>query len=298
MTTEGPLGVIVNPRANGGRAIRSLPRLTRALAATGWCYHIHVTSAPGDATIAARRFAGQGMRLVLAVGGDGTINEVANGLLGHDETCLGVVPAGRGADLMRTLGPRHRPLAAVAGLCTAPPRRIDLGLATFGDGATRAFVNIAGVGFDAEVARRTIRSRLPGRHTPYLTGLASAVITYRNRRMTVTIDGEPITGTMRAVLAANGQFFGGGFQIVPGARIDDGILNVAIIGDIGRLDLLRTVPRLYRGQHTAHPCFRQAPARLVHVESAVAALVELDGEVAGRTPVTFSVLPAALWLVA
>ncbi len=211
---------------------------------------------------------------------------------------MGIVPAGRGADFMRTLAPTHRPLGDVAALAAAAPRRIDLGLATFADGTSRGFVNVAGVGFDAEVARRTDRSRLPGRHAPYLTGLASALIGYRNQEMTVAIDGERVAGTMRAVLVANGQFFGGGFRIVPTAAIDDGVLDVAIIGDIGRLDLIRTVPSLYRGQHTAHRAFHHLPARSVRVETAAAALVELDGELAGYAPVTFSIVPGALLVVA
>lgn len=298
MEPDSPVGVILNPRANAGRALRLLPALSDALTATGWRYHIHVTSSPGDATEAARRFADEGAKLVLAVGGDGTINEVANGLLGHEETRLGIVPAGRGADFLRTFGSADRPLADLAGLAGATPRRIDLGLATFVDGTSRAFVNVAGVGFDAEVARLSANSRLPGRHVPYLAGLARAVAGYRNQEMTVDVDGQEFEGVMRAVLAANGRFFGGGFMIVPAAEFDDGLLDAAIIGDMGRLDLLRTVPSLYRGEHTGHPCFHHLPARRMHVQCETRARVELDGELAGEAPVTFSVLPDALWVVA
>jgi YegS/Rv2252/BmrU family lipid kinase len=297
MKTGPPVGVILNPRANAGRALGLLPALSDALAATGWRHQIYVTAAPGDATTTARRFVEQGAELVLAVGGDGTINEAANGLLGQERTRLGIIPAGRGTDLMRTLGGKHRPLTDLGGLCETAPRRIDLGLASFADGTSRAFVNVAGVGFDAEVARRSAASRLPGRHTPYLLGLARSLASYRNQEMTVEIDGERFAGAMRAVLAANGRFFGGGFQIVPDAALDDGMLDAAIIGDIGRLDLLRTVPSLYRGQHTGHPCFRHLRARRIDVATAAPALVELDGELAGAAPVTFSVLPGALRIV-
>ena len=297
MKTGPPVGVILNPRANAGRALHLLPALASALTATGCRHQIHVTAAPGDATMTARRFAEQGAELVLAVGGDGTINEVANGLLGLERTRLGIIPAGRGADLMRTLGGEHRAPADLAALCETAPRRIDLGLATFADGSSRAFVNVAGVGFDAEVARRSTASRLPGRHTPYLMGLARSLVGYRNQEMTVDIDGERITGIMRAVLAANGRFFGGGFQVVPDATLDDGLLDAAIIGDIGRLDLLWTVPSLYRGQHTGHPCFRHLPARRITIATANPARVELDGESAGAAPVTFTVLPGALRVV-
>lgn len=300
MESGGPVGVILNPRANAGRALRLLPKLAAALTATGRPYRIHVTAAPGDATDAARRFAGVGLPLVLAVGGDGTINEVVNGLIGQTSSRLGIVPAGRGADFMRTLGGPRRPLRDLAGLLAAPPRLIDLGLATFGDGATRVFVNVAGVGFDAEVARRAARSRLPGRHPPYLAALAGALVGYRNQAMSVEVGEKRMAGTMRAVVVANGRFFGGGFQIVPGAALDDGLLDLALIGDIGRLDLLRTVPSLYRGEHTGHHHYRHRPVCSVHVSapaaSRVLVRVELDGELAGFAPVTLSVLPGALWV--
>lgn len=298
METGDPVGVILNPRANAGRALRLLPGLVAALAATGQPYQIHVTTAPGDATDAARHFAGKGLQLVLAVGGDGTINEVANGLVGQNGSRLGIVPAGRGADFMRTLGGPHRPLRNIAGLLTAPPRLIDLGLATFKDGTSRVFVNVAGVGFDAEVARRAVRSRLPGHHTPYLAALAGALVGYRNQVMTVEVGEERVTGRMRAVIVANGRFLGGGFKLLPGAALADGWLDLALIGDIGRLDLLRTVPSLYRGEHTGHPHFHCRPVCSVHVSAPAfkRMRVELDGELAGFAPVTLSVLPGALWV--
>lgn len=291
-----PVGVILNPAANAGRALSLLPVLTGALEAAGLRFQVHVTSGPGDATVAARRLVERGIPVALTVGGDGTINEVANGLLDQDTTRLAIVPAGRGVDLIRSLNGATRPRLDVARLLTAAPRRIDLGLATFASGSQRAFVNVAGVGFDAEVARRAARSRLPGRHTPYLAGMASAIIGYQNQEMTVAIDNDHISGTMRAVLVANGQYFGGGFHIVPSASLDDGCLDVALISDIGRLDLLRAVPSLYRGEHTNHPHFRHIPAHDVQVTAPPPAQVELDGEVVGAPPVTFSVLPGALWV--
>jgi YegS/Rv2252/BmrU family lipid kinase len=296
MDPGSPVGVILNPTANAGRALSLLPGITMALEAAGRPFQVHVTSGPGDATLTARRLVEQRVPVALAVGGDGTINEVANGLLCQDTTRLAIVPAGRGMDLLRSLGSQGRSLLDVEGLLAAPPRRIDLGLATFADGRRRAFVNVAGVGFDAEVAHRAARSRLPGRHTPYLAGLASAIVRYQNQEMTVAIDNHQISGTMRAVLVANGQYFGGGFHIVPSAALDDGCLDVAIIGDVGRLELLRAVPSLYRGEHTNHRHFRHLPAREVHVTASPLARVELDGEVEAPPPVTFSILPGGLWV--
>lgn len=289
--------VIINPKSAAGATKDRWAATASDLRAHFGAFQVAFTKRQGDGVELAKRSAETGRKFIIACGGDGTINEVANGLLGQDRTCLAIVPAGRGVDLLRSLGGRYWPATDLASLLTTPPRRIDLGLATVAGGACRAFLNVAGVGFDAEVARRSARSRLPGRHAPYLAALAGAVIGYRNQEMSVDIDGRRFTGTMRAVLAANGRFFGGGFEIVPSAALDDGLLDAAIIGDIGRLDLLRTVPSLYRGRHTNHPCFRHVPARAIRVETALPARVEVDGELAGEAPVVFSVLPGALRIV-
>ena len=297
MTDRRPVGVILNPAAGGGRALRLLPRLVAALRDCGEAHHVHVTAAPGEATDVARRFAGDGMRLVVAVGGDGTLNEVANGLLSAEApapVALGVVPAGRGADFARTLAAPCDPAAALARACRSTPLPIDVGRATFADGSTRVFVNVGGLGFDAAVAERAAGSRLPGSKAPYLRGLAGALVGYRNRHVAVDADGALVTGTVLAVIVANGRYFGGGFKIVPDAAVDDGRLDLAIVGDISRLDLLRQVPRLYRGAHVAHPKFTHLTARSIRVESAEPSRVQLDGELVGTAPVTFTVESGAL----
>ena len=294
--TGAAIGVILNPKAGGGRALRLLPRVVAALRELDELHHVHVTAAPGEAIEVARRFAGDGMRLVVAVGGDGTLNEVANGLLAAEggPVPLGVVPAGRGADFVRTLDGPKDPAAALARICRVAPRPIDVGRATFADGTSRAFVNVGGLGFDAAVAVRAANSRLPGSTIPYLRGLAGALVRYRNLPMTVDADGAHFAGLIRSVVVANGKFFGGGMKIVPAAALDDGLLDLAILGDLTRLDLVRNVPRVYRGTHVTHPKFTHLTARSIRVESAAPAQVQLDGELVGTAPVTFTVEPGAL----
>jgi diacylglycerol kinase family enzyme len=224
---------------------------------------------------------------------------VANGLLAsetRDKVALGVVPAGRGPGVARMLGGARGPEAALARACRTPPRAVDVGLATFAGGAARYFVNVAGLGFDAAVAERAAASRLPGTTAPYLGGLLAALSRHRNRQMMVAADGTAFAGPALAVVVANGRYFGGGFAIVPSAAIDDGLLDLALIGDLSRLELLRVVPRVYRGRHVDHPRFTHLAARSVRVETAGPARVQLDGEVVGCAPVTFSVAPGALRL--
>lgn len=298
MTANGTrVAVIVNPAAAGGRGLRMLPRIVATLQEIGDHPHLHITNAPGEAIEVARRFADDRVRLVVAVGGDGTVNEVANGLLralpGH-ECALGVIPAGRGADLARTLGLPPGPEEATAFLCRAVPRLIDTGEARFADGSTRSFINVAGLGIDSMVAYHASRSRLPGDKAPYLQGVVSAVLRYRNVPMRVDADGQQFTGRMLAVIVANGQFFGGGFQIVPEAVLDDGRLDLAVIGDISGLELLRQVPRVYRGTHGDHPRFSHMACGAISVTPESPLQVQLDGELAGTAPVTFTVRPASL----
>ena len=165
------------------------------------------------------------------------------------------------------------------------------------DGQSRLFVNVGGLGFDAEVARRAARSRLPGSTAPYVSGVAGALLRYHRYHMTIDADGTCFEGRTLALLVANGRAFGGGIAIVPDAVPDDGWLDVAILGNASRLDVLRQVPGVYRGAHVNHPKFTHLPARSISVESDDLAHVELDGEVVGTAPVTFAIEQAALHVI-
>jgi diacylglycerol kinase (ATP) len=169
-------------------------------------------------------------------------------------------------------------------------------LALVADGTSRHFVNVAGLGLDAAVAERVASSGLPGERLPYLGALLATLWSHRNRAVAVTADGTIFAGRALAVIVANGRCFGGGFKIAPTAAIDDGVLDLALVGDLSRLELLREVPRVYRGQHTTHPRFTHLTVRSVHIDADEPARVELDGEVVGNAPVTLSVAPGALWL--
>lgn len=300
MTDRGPLAIIVNPRAGRGRALGLLPRIISGLGADGGPCRVHVTAEPREATQVARRFVAEGIGLVVAVGGDGTVNEVANGLIdpsNEGEVTLGIVPAGRGSDLVRGLGWTRDPMAALERIRLGTVRRIDVGRASFPDGVSRRFVNVAGAGLDAAAAAEAARSRLPGATAPYLSGALRALLRHGSYPMTIDVDGSRITGAMRAVIVANGGYFGGGLRIVPGAVLDDGWLDAALVGDLSRFDVVRNARRVSRGTHVDHPKFTLLPARSIRVESAKPAPVQLDGEVVGTTPVAFSIEPAALRVV-
>lgn len=298
--TERPplarVGLIVNPVAGGGRGLRNLPRIVSSLEDRATLAAVHLTQAPREAIDVAAAFAARGLRPIVAVGGDGTVNEVANGLASTSTTraFLGVVPSGRGGDFARSVGIPRDLAGALNRLHVGTPRSIDVVRAEFDDGTSRIFVNVGGVGFDAEVAARAARSRLPGATAPYLVGVAGALRRFGTRQVTVEVNGERLVGPVLAVVVANGHSFGGGLRIVPDAQPDDGCLDVAIIGDVSRFDLLRQVPRVYRGTHVQHPQFTVVRATSVRVVADDPMPVQLDGEVVGSAPVTFVVAPAAL----
>lgn len=292
------VAVVLNPNAGNGKTLAVLPKVHEALKSLDRPYHIHLTERAGDGEVAAKRFAQEGASLVISVGGDGTIYEVVNGLCQSGTMVpMGIVPAGNGSDFARTIGSAKRVEDCVLAACAAKPRAIDVGRATFSDGTQRCFVNIAGLGFDALVASRAPKTKfLPGANLPYLVAALRTLATYRNLKVAIEVDGETISTYAVFVQVANAKYMGGGYKIVPTADIEDGHLDLALVADLSKGDLLRTLPRVYGGHHTNHPKFHHVRARSIRVETIEPALVQLDGEIAGQSPVQFDVMPAALML--
>jgi diacylglycerol kinase (ATP) len=291
------IAVVMNPASRNGKTLKLLPQVTAALQTTGRPHEIYLTKEPNDATLAAQRFAEKDVDVLIAVGGDGTFNEVANGIVSSGRTIpLGLVPSGAGSDLVRTTGTPSELDAAFDRALNGTRRAIDIGRATFADGSSRVFLNLAGLGIDAEIAERAEAARLPGSTLPYLWGLGGALFKYDKLHVAVEADGQRITGSAISVLIANAKYAAGGMFIAPMAKIDDGLLDVAIIGDFGKFELIRQMPNVYRGKHVTHPKFTHLPVRSVRVETNVPARVQLDGELHGTSPVTFTVEPGALTL--
>ena len=288
--------VIVNPVAGGGRSARVARRVVAVARAHsgGTEPEVHETRAAGDATQLAAGAVAAGYDRVIGVGGDGTFQEIANGLLASeradDPPVLGIVSVGRGNDLARSLGlPRHPERAALVG-CTGSAVLHDVGVA--GD---RIFLSAAGAGFDAQVAaavnaatRRWQRSRVA-----YLATTLAELRRHRNREMRIELDGERIERRAFLVAVANGRFYGGGMMICPDADTRDGILDVCIIGDVSRAEALRQLPGLFSGRHARHPAVELRRARRVRIDAAQTRL-HLDGEDSGELPVEIRVRPAAL----
>lgn len=284
---------VVNRVAGRGRTERLWPGLWAGLRRDG--LEAAMTAGPGDATRIARDAAAQGFDRVIAVGGDGTLMEVATGLVGQSGTALGLVGTGAGCDFARTAGIPADPVRAAEFALSADAIPTDL--ATLGDGI---FINVAGVGFDAEVAREDLRNRerySSTGTTPYLRAVFSVLRRYRPCPMEIVADSVHMEGRYLLVAVANAQYYGGGMRIAPTARLADGYLDVLVAGDVSVLQTLALLPRLYGGGHLRHRKVQLFRCRELEITASAPTAVHRDGEVSGHTPARFRVLPQALRVV-
>jgi diacylglycerol kinase (ATP) len=284
---DGRALAIVNPVAGGGRTLAAMPDLVRIFRKGGARVDMVRTAGSGEGARLARLAAEDGYQKVIAVGGDGTVHDVANGLV-ETSLQLAVVPLGSANDFAYSLGLRDWRLAARLAVL-GEPRRIDAALAN-----GRAFVNTAGVGVDAIGARHVERHKRVLGSLAYLSSALLTLATSRAAPMRVQLDGETIEGRKLLVVVANGERFGNGMRIAPGARIDDGFLDVCIIGDTGKIETLLMFPTVYRGTHVRHPKVRMARVRRIIVEQERRLPVELDGEPSEADRLEIECKPGAL----
>ncbi|HEY2031069.1 MAG TPA: YegS/Rv2252/BmrU family lipid kinase [Myxococcales bacterium] len=306
--------MVVNPRSAGGATARHFDSVAQAVRnAIGECTHAF-TERPMHAADITREALRSGHELIVAVGGDGTINEVVNGFFEpavpgeparpvRPDATLAVLPRGTGGDLRRTLGldeELHRSAGRLNGTASA----VDVGRCDFVDDAgkprSRFFVNVGEVGVGAEVVKLANQSKkvLGGKLTFMISSLR-ALAGWRDLRLRVSFDGEPAQDLSVTTLAiANGRYFGGGMMVAPEARLDDGLFHVTIWSGFGLKDFVLKSGTMYDGTHVKLPGTRTRTARTVSVEGTDArAAVECDGERLGRTPSTFTLVPSALHLV-
>ena len=235
--------------------------------------------------------------LLVVIGGDGTVNEVVNGVAGTDAE-IALLPCGTGEDFGRTHGIPGRFDDAVGVALGGGTRTIDLGRVECEGGTARFFANVGSAGMSGAVARRAnaMTKVLGGRGT-FFYALTREFLAWRNTHVVVELeDGGRREGPMHDVIVANGRWHGGGMQLAPDARQDDGLFEVVLIGDVTKLDFLTTAPKLYSGRYLSHPkveLLRSSSAAISAVEPLP---LEVDGEPIGTTPARFEVVPSALRL--
>jgi YegS/Rv2252/BmrU family lipid kinase len=292
---------LVNPAAENGSTGRRWPELAHRAGDLGLGGDALVSERPGQLGDLARRAADDGASLLVAVGGDGTVNEVVQGLAGRGGVELAVIPRGTGWDFARTYGIPRRFEEAVAVARDGKARPIDLGRARYrawdGSEAESYFANIASAGMSGAIAKRANEtSKALGGKVSYLWATLAVFARWQNDEVRVEVDGERRTGRMHDVIVANGRYIAGGMKICPEAEPDDGLFDVLLIGDLTKRDLMLTLPKTYRGTHLPHPKAVVLRGARVEVDADEALPIELDGEQPGTTPVSFEVVPQALRL--
>ncbi len=300
---DAPVVFVVNPASANGSTRRRWPEIAHRAAELGLTGESLLSERPGHAGELARRAAEGGARLVVAVGGDGTVNEVVNGLLAVDGDCpeLAVIPRGTGTDFVRHFGIPTKLEGAVEVALSGGTRPIDAGRIRYrswsGENVTTHFVNSASAGMSGAVAQRAnASSKALGGKASFLYATLAVFARWHASEMEVEVDAERRSGLMYDAIVANCRYLGGGMAMTPDAVPDDGLLDVLLIGDITRRDLALTLPKVYRGTHLPHPKAEALRGSRVAVRSDTPLPVELDGEQPGTTPATFEVLPRALRL--
>ncbi len=284
---------IVNRLAGRGRSGKIWdkiePLLRRELA-----FKTYYTVQAGDAVRLAGQAGAEGASLLVAVGGDGTIFEMVNGM-DLSRCTLGILPTGTGSDLCRSLRYPQDPFAVAKQLFHWKSRRIDLGRI---DGR-RYFVNVIGAGFDGQVAYEinTKLKHLTGK-AAYLVGILKNLVTYRNAPLDVEYDGRRWEGKALLIAIGNGSFYGGGLKVVPPAVLDDGCFHVCLAKDLSKIETLKILPKVYSGGHIGHPDIEVFTARRITVKSPVSLMIQADGELLGTLPLTVEVAPRALSVLA
>jgi YegS/Rv2252/BmrU family lipid kinase len=300
--------VIVNPRSQGGATERRWGALADVIRQHYGPFEYQFTAGPGDGTRKAREALREGFDFVVAMGGDGTISEVADGLLDGDGSAregalFGILPAGTGGDFRRTLGMPNTLPEAAAALRAGKTAKIDVGRLEYtshdGQPAVRHFVNVSSFGIAGLVDDIVNRSsKALGGRLSFMMATVRAQMRYRNQRVRLRVDGGTREEhTIHNVAVANGRYFGGGMMIAPDAKLDDAAFDVVELGDFSRMELLTSGMRVYKGTHVSLSKVRICRAQLVEaepVESDEQVLLDVDGEQPGRLPARFRLLPRAL----
>ncbi|MGH3129565.1 MAG: diacylglycerol/lipid kinase family protein [Gaiellaceae bacterium] len=290
---------LVNPASDNGATRRRWPQIARTAAALGLTGDALFSTGPGELGGLAREARAGGASLLVVVGGDGSVNEVVNGIAGQDGVEIAVIARGTGWDFVRTYGIPRKIEDAIRVVLSGRTRTIDLGRVSYrawaGADADAYFANIASVGMSGAIAQRANQTtKALGGKISYLWATLAVFTGWHTNEVRVSVDDEIRGGRMHDVVVANGRYFGGGMMMCPEAEPDDGLFDVLLIGDLTKADLLVTLPKTYRGRHLPHPKAEVLRGAVVTVDADGPLPIELDGEQPGTTPVRFEIVPQAL----
>lgn len=301
--------VIVNPNSQGGRLGKQWPELADSIT-RAFPFDEAITKGPGDAIELTRAALRGGAERIVAIGGDGTVNEVVNGFFDDGkpiapDASFALIPFGTGGDFRRTVNLPVEFRDAVEVVAKHATKRIDVGRLEYtkpdGTRATRMFANITSFGVSGVVDRLVNESGKKLGRLSFMYATAKATWSYKNKRVQLVFDErDRVEATINTVAVANGKYFGGKMMVAPDAELDDGAFDVVVMGDLTFGDLLKSGRRLYKGTHVSMDKVSQRRAKIVDAEPIDPGdIVELDvdGENLGNLPARFTLVPNALKLV-
>jgi diacylglycerol kinase (ATP) len=292
---------LVNPASANGATRRRWPALARRAAEAGLEGDALLSERPGQLGALARDAIREGATRLVVVGGDGTVHEVADGLLRSglgDSAELAVLPLGTGKDFARSLRIPSRLGDAIEVACHGRVRTIDAGRASYAtdEGEAQAyFANFAGAGISGGIARRANgTTKAFGGKVSFMWATLAVFSRWQPAEMTIEIDGEARQVRLLEALAMNGDYTAGGMWVAPEARMDDGRFDIVLIGDFSKAEFATTFPKIYRGTHVSHAKVEIVRARELRVDAPEPLPIVVDGEQPGTTPVRFELVPGAL----
>lgn len=300
--------VIVNPSSGNGSTGREWRRIEARVRDRLGAFQTCMTTGPGDATGLTRRKLLEGYNCVICVGGDGTLNEVVNGFMDESgplrpDAVLGFLPKGTGCDFCRTVCKNTGLENSLDMICTGHIRPIDLGRLQYRDHqgriCIRYFHNIASFGLGGEVVDRVNHtSKAFGPFLSFIWATIIGIFTYRKKHVSFRVDdGVPQDVTILNIAVANGQYHGGGMQVAPDARVDDGIFHITVIGNLSLPEIFWHLPKLYNGKIKQIKKVSTLTGRKVVATSEQTVLLDVDGEQPGRLPVQIKIVPQAIRMI-
>jgi YegS/Rv2252/BmrU family lipid kinase len=299
--------VIINPNAGNGKGKKDWNRIADILKNNGIQFKVKPTERKGHATELTRELIAEGYRKIISIGGDGTLNEIVNGIFTQDhcpstEIILSLIPVGTGNDWGRMFGIPLIYEGAVQVIKEGKLMLHDIGVISYFNGEEKAktyFINIAGLGFEAVVVRKTNKQKDKGMSNKaiYFYNLLSSLITYRNTPVDITIDEKTIRAKVFSINVGNGRYCGGGMRQTPDALPDDGLFDITVIKEMGRIEIIKSLQLLYNGTIMSHPKVNGYRSNNLKVNSDSLLYIEADGESLGHTPVEFSIIPSAVNII-
>jgi YegS/Rv2252/BmrU family lipid kinase len=298
---------IVNPNAGNGKGLKDWHLIAEFMRKEDLSSTVKFTESKGHAVLITSKAVNDGYRNIITIGGDGTLNEVVNGIF-KVEACpstdisLALIPVGTGNDWGRMFGIPLDYEKAVRIIKDGKQMLHDIGILNYFDGSEkriRYFINIAGLGFESVVVKRTNYQKDRGRSGKaiYFYNLLMSLLSYKNTTAEIIVDGEKKSADVFSINVGNGKYCGGGMRQTPDAIPDDGLLDVTVINGIGKFEIIRSLKMLYDGTILSHPKIDGYKCRNLKVSSETILWAEADGESLGHTPAEFSIIPSGINIV-